>query len=630
MTSDESRIKAERPPRLDLTGIEAVIFDKDGTLIDFHAMWGGWARELGDRLDAVIRRPVSLDVFATIGFDPTDRTGRARRAARDGDDGGHRGDRRAGAAPLVPEHRRRSTCDGGGLARPGPGRARRPARRPRRRSSAGCAPTDGASPSITNDDRAPTDATLRALGVRESVEAMVCGDDGFAVKPAPDAVIAVCHAFRTEPSRVAVIGDTPADVAMAPCGGRRPRGRGAQRHRHGRRPRDGRRRDRLGRRTPRLIDLGHSAPRPGTDGLSPRNTPDRTFARYVRLSNAGPAPERRRAPDSRASVRAAAPVARGPHARRGAGRIAAKVSGRRDLTGLFDDIIDEAFALFGVDRAGLWTVRRDCRPPADPRGAARAAADHHRCRVVADRRTPGRRGWTPSGRAGSASSDRRDARDDPIASRGLPVDRRRVDLLRAARLRRRGARPARAVPPGDIRVDAVRSAPLPARSATTWRRRSARLGWPTPAAALADRLSSIAELAGRLSGLHDQASIASAIVEEAKRLIEHDTIRVYRVDHADRDVRAHRVRGHVPRHDRARPGDARACPSGQGLTGLGRRARSSRCASTTRINDPRVVVLGDAPPRVDAPRPDGPGGDRAWRDRRLRARRRAASTTTTR
>jgi phosphoglycolate phosphatase len=68
---------------------------------------------------------------------------------------------------------------------------------------------------VTNDDRAPTDATLRALGIRDSVEATVCADDGFAVKPAPDAVFAVCHAFRTDPSRVAVIGDTPADLAMA-------------------------------------------------------------------------------------------------------------------------------------------------------------------------------------------------------------------------------------------------------------------------------------------------------------------------------------------------------------------------------------------------------------------------------
>ena len=72
---------------------------------------------------------------------------------------------------------------------------------------------------MTTDDRAPTDATLRALGVRTSVEAMVCGDDGFAVKPAPDAVFAVCHAFRTEPERVAVVGDSPADLAMARSAG---------------------------------------------------------------------------------------------------------------------------------------------------------------------------------------------------------------------------------------------------------------------------------------------------------------------------------------------------------------------------------------------------------------------------
>jgi len=35
-------------------------------------------------------------------------------------------------------------------------------------------------------------------------------------------------------------------------------------------------------------------------------------------------------------------------------RIAAEVSGRQDLDGLFRDVIDEAFTLFGVDQAGLW------------------------------------------------------------------------------------------------------------------------------------------------------------------------------------------------------------------------------------------------------------------------------------
>ena len=57
-----------------LDEIDLIVFDKDGTLIDFHAMWGGWARELGTRLEASARRPVAPDVFAAIGFDPT--TGR--------------------------------------------------------------------------------------------------------------------------------------------------------------------------------------------------------------------------------------------------------------------------------------------------------------------------------------------------------------------------------------------------------------------------------------------------------------------------------------------------------------------------------------------------------------------------
>ena len=53
-----------------LEGIEVVVFDKDGTLISFEAMWSGWARELGTRLEIATRRPVAGDVFTTIGYDP--------------------------------------------------------------------------------------------------------------------------------------------------------------------------------------------------------------------------------------------------------------------------------------------------------------------------------------------------------------------------------------------------------------------------------------------------------------------------------------------------------------------------------------------------------------------------------
>ena len=177
-------------------------------------MWGGWARQLGARLDDVIRRPVSPDVFPTIGFDPT--TGRVApggplatgtmagieetvaRVLRRWCPSIAAARRATAAAWLVPDPAALAVplADLGAIF----GRLRAEGRR---------------IAVITTDDRAPTDATLRALGIREHVAALVCGDDGFALKPAPDAVIAVCHAFRTEPAKVAVIGDTPADLAMA-------------------------------------------------------------------------------------------------------------------------------------------------------------------------------------------------------------------------------------------------------------------------------------------------------------------------------------------------------------------------------------------------------------------------------
>jgi phosphoglycolate phosphatase-like HAD superfamily hydrolase len=191
-----------------------VIFDKDGTLIDFHAMWGGWARELGARLEAAVRRPVAPDVFAAIGFDPS--TGRVAAG------GPLASATMAGIQDVVAAVLRR-WCPSVAAARrateaawfvPDPAALARPladlpalfevVRAGGRRIAV-----------VTTDDRAPTDATLRVLGVRAAVEAMVCGDDGFPMKPAPDAVFAVCQALQTEPSRVMVVGDSPADLAMA-------------------------------------------------------------------------------------------------------------------------------------------------------------------------------------------------------------------------------------------------------------------------------------------------------------------------------------------------------------------------------------------------------------------------------
>ena len=181
-------------------------------------MWGGWARELGARLEATARRPVSPDVFAAIGFDPS--TGHVAAG------GPLASATMAGIQDRVEAVLRR-WCPSVAAARqateaawfvPDPVTLARPLadlpalfdviRGAGRRIAV-----------VTTDDRAPTDATLRALGIRSQVEAMVCGDDGFAMKPAPDPVFAVCQALGSEPRRVAVVGDTAKDLAMARSAG---------------------------------------------------------------------------------------------------------------------------------------------------------------------------------------------------------------------------------------------------------------------------------------------------------------------------------------------------------------------------------------------------------------------------
>jgi phosphoglycolate phosphatase len=71
----------------------------------------------------------------------------------------------------------------------------------------------------TTDDRDPTERTLAALGVADRIDAMVCADDGVAVKPAPDMVLHLCATLGVAPARTGVVGDTAADLRMARAAG---------------------------------------------------------------------------------------------------------------------------------------------------------------------------------------------------------------------------------------------------------------------------------------------------------------------------------------------------------------------------------------------------------------------------
>ena len=201
-----------------LDGIDLVVFDKDGTLISFEAMWSGWARELGSRLEIATRRPVAGDVFATIGYDPS--THRVR-------PGGPLAIATMAEIEEIVAAVLRRWCANVAAARrilaeawfePDPVERAAP-----------LADLDGLFAALresgrsiavaTTDDRGPTETTLAALGLADRVAAVACGDDAGPAKPDPAVLVGVAARVGVAIERTAMVGDTPADLAMARAAG---------------------------------------------------------------------------------------------------------------------------------------------------------------------------------------------------------------------------------------------------------------------------------------------------------------------------------------------------------------------------------------------------------------------------
>jgi phosphoglycolate phosphatase-like HAD superfamily hydrolase len=197
-----------------LEGIDLVVFDKDGTLISFEAMWGGWVRRLIARLEDVTRRPLAGDVYAAIGFDPV--AGAVLPGGPLAVDTMGRIEERIGAVlrrwcPSVPAARR-ALADAWFV--PDPVELAVPLADLGRLFGALRA-SARAIGIATTDDREPTEATLAALGVGPSVTVLLCGDDDGPIKPEPASFAALCARAGSPIGRSAMVGDTPADLMMA-------------------------------------------------------------------------------------------------------------------------------------------------------------------------------------------------------------------------------------------------------------------------------------------------------------------------------------------------------------------------------------------------------------------------------
>jgi phosphoglycolate phosphatase len=197
-----------------------VVFDKDGTLIDFEYAWGRQTVVGVERLIAAVPGDADLrrDVYRSLGYDP-----QARRTA--------------GTGPLATAsigklctivacvlYQHGFTWDdaeahardffGAGLTSIPLKELIRPAADVKRlvndlfRAKVRLAV-------VTTDDRSPTLETLELLGIAERVEFLACGDDQIPLKPAPDAVLRACAHLSVAPARTLVVGDTIADMQMA-------------------------------------------------------------------------------------------------------------------------------------------------------------------------------------------------------------------------------------------------------------------------------------------------------------------------------------------------------------------------------------------------------------------------------
>ncbi len=203
-----------------LDGIDLVVFDKDGTLISFEAMWTGWARDLGTRLELATRRPVAGDVFTTIGFDPV-----ANRILPGGPMAvGTMGE----IAELVGAVLRR-WCPSVSAARriladawfePDPVESAVPLA-PLTELFGTLREAGRKIAVATTDDRWPTEATLLGLGVSSLVDSVLCGDDDGPTKPEPAALAEIASRLGVAINRTAMVGDTPADLRMARGAGAR-------------------------------------------------------------------------------------------------------------------------------------------------------------------------------------------------------------------------------------------------------------------------------------------------------------------------------------------------------------------------------------------------------------------------
>jgi phosphoglycolate phosphatase len=195
-----------------LAAASGFVFDKDGTLIDIHARWGPWIRDLARLIASEFGDDlVAAEVEMLLGLEGDRLAAESIAAVGTGSDirnsvivlMAERGYDVIAATEAVNTVYQRAVS---GRLRPlgDPAATMRFLAARRRRLAV-----------ATSDDRANARSELEELGVLDLLGALRCGDDGGAVKPDPAVLAGVAEELGLQVNRLVFVGDSQHDLATA-------------------------------------------------------------------------------------------------------------------------------------------------------------------------------------------------------------------------------------------------------------------------------------------------------------------------------------------------------------------------------------------------------------------------------
>lgn len=192
-------------------GVDAIVFDKDGTLFDFHHTWSGWARDLIETL-AREHGAALADLADAVGFDL--------------EQGALRLD-----SPAVAATNRDVALS---LARVLPRADAAEIERHMTYSTAGLplVPAVPLDPFLTglaarglvlgvmtNDSAYSAAAHLESAGIKDHFAFVAGADSGHGAKPEPGPLLAFARLTGVDPGRVVMVGDSTHDLLAGRAAG---------------------------------------------------------------------------------------------------------------------------------------------------------------------------------------------------------------------------------------------------------------------------------------------------------------------------------------------------------------------------------------------------------------------------